>query len=488
MLTAAPLSDIRSIGKFLSDSGYDSKRLAAELDLTDSPFATGENLQPLLTKTEGDSVLSVLARLFFVGGSVEASLCARVIPEPVLRAAQQCGLFTSSNGAVEAAASIKAFRNVLVAFDCPRVRFTDPDTVGGPGVASEFLARLTAGGENETTLDLGTGSGVLAVEAAAYSRSVVGADINQRSQLFAHFTAALNGVSNTEFMTGDTFAPVAGRRFTRIIANPPFFLTPVKTFVYSDSPLLLDGFARRIAKEAPAYLEDGGYFQMICQWVEVEGEAWEKRLRDWVAGSQCDVLVLAAPQTGVVAYAEQRDREARQAHSHPEFDFKTRLAYLRDRNVKKIHSGVISMRKRTGMNWFQILSTVPAGDAVGASLRQRFETITFLSTHDQGALLGASLRLAPDVQLLATNVPIDDAWRTVGIELLKTDGLVDRLRLDEPVAACLPLFDGRSTLAEVSANVAARLKLSADDAQRNCLQLARRLLHSSFLLPEPANS
>ena len=65
--------DIRSIGTFLSDSGYNTERLAQELELGDGLYATGENLAPLLLKTEGDAVLPVLARLFYVGWPVDAA-------------------------------------------------------------------------------------------------------------------------------------------------------------------------------------------------------------------------------------------------------------------------------------------------------------------------------------------------------------------------------------------------------------------------------
>ena len=47
--------------------------------------------------------------------------------------------------------------------------------------------------------------------------------------------------------------------------------------------------------EAPRYLEENGVFQMICEWVEVEGEPWEQRLQSWTAGSGCDVFVYVGP-------------------------------------------------------------------------------------------------------------------------------------------------------------------------------------------------
>ena len=486
MLLATPYQDVRSIGRFLADAGYDTHHLATDLDLVEGLFANGENLQPLLMKTEGDGVLPVLARLLFVGYPVEKSRCRRVIPESILSTALDCGLLEAVNEDLHATASVAPFRDNLIAFDSYQYRSSDRnDMVGGPGISSHFIARLAAGGENETTLDLGTGSGVLAIEAAAYSRRVTGTDINERAIQFAEFTAALNGVTNAEFLCGDTFNPVAGRRFSRIIANPPFFLSPAKKFTYSDSPLELDGFARHLTKHAFEYLEPGGFYQMICQWVEIENELWENRLREWTASSGCDVLVLLAPQSTPIAYAELRDREARQAHTNPEFDFPSRVSYLRERGVRMVHSGVITMQKRSGANWFRVLGTAPAGSKVGPGLRERFDSFTFLATQSEAQLFNTTFRFAADVELSTIREP---AGSPIAIDLIKTETLVDRVRLDEAVADCLPLFDGNRNLQQVSAQVAAKLEINPEEAQKRCLQLVKRLLQGSFLLPQPATT
>ena len=59
-------------------------------------------------------------------------------------------------------------------------------------------------------LDIGTGSGLLAVHAAAHADRVVAVDINPRALRFAEFNAALNAVDNVEWREGSLFEPVAG--------------------------------------------------------------------------------------------------------------------------------------------------------------------------------------------------------------------------------------------------------------------------------------
>ena len=33
----------------------------------------------------------------------------------------------------------------------------------------------------------------------------------------------------------------------------------------------LDQYCRRVAREAPAHLKEGGYLQMVCEWVQIGG-------------------------------------------------------------------------------------------------------------------------------------------------------------------------------------------------------------------------
>ncbi|PRY12538.1 HemK2/MTQ2 family protein methyltransferase [Kineococcus rhizosphaerae] len=95
-----------------------------------------------------------------------------------------------------------------------------------PAQGDTFLLARTAVGRDAVAgrdlLDVGTGGGTLAVTAArAGARSVTAVDISWRSVL----TARLNGLVHRASLTvrhGDLFAPVAGRRFDVVLANPPY--------------------------------------------------------------------------------------------------------------------------------------------------------------------------------------------------------------------------------------------------------------------------
>lgn len=73
-----------------------------------------------------------------------------------------------------------------------------------------------------TVLDIGTGSGAVALAAArAGARSVDAVDMSWRSVATTWVNCRLRA-ARVSVHRGDLFAPVAGRRFDLIVANPPY--------------------------------------------------------------------------------------------------------------------------------------------------------------------------------------------------------------------------------------------------------------------------
>lgn len=484
MVSVLSVSLVSFIGRYLRDAGYDVAHLGHEMDLSDGLYANQENLDPLLAKTEGDGELAVLARLFFVCWPVPEDKCKAIFSGEFLSACLTCGLLAREQDCLATTALLIPFHSKILACDSSVNRINLADIVIGPSASTHLLQRTLICGTGGVTLDLGTGTGVLALDAAAHSSQVIGTDINPRTLQFAAFNAALNSVANCEWREGNAFEPVSGQLFSRIVANPPFFLSPKNTFTYCDSPMELDGFSAHLARECSAYLEENGFYQMLCEWVEVEGERWEERLRGWTSQSGCDVLVLVAPRLTPLSYAEKRTKEAHLTQSSPllEHTFSDRLRYLTDRRVQHVVSGVITMRKRSGAtNWFIILSGEPTGEAIGADLEARFESLTFLTTVSDQQMFASRFKIAADVELEQRATAKAGDWQIEAIEVRKRTGLRDHLRLDEIVSQFLPLFDGTRTLSEVSKTVAERLQIGLEEADRRCLQLAKRLIQSNFV-------
>jgi release factor glutamine methyltransferase len=123
-------------------------------------------------------------------------------------------------------------------------------------------------------LDIGTGSGAIAVAVARQHKGarVTAVDVSAPALAVAARNAAKHGLAErVRFLEGDLFGPVpAGERFDFILSNPPYIARedmeslPVGVRHY-EPHLALDGgpggyavFDRLVA-EAPRFLEPGGY-------------------------------------------------------------------------------------------------------------------------------------------------------------------------------------------------------------------------------------
>jgi 2-polyprenyl-3-methyl-5-hydroxy-6-metoxy-1,4-benzoquinol methylase len=71
-------------------------------------------------------------------------------------------------------------------------------------------------------LDMGTGTGILAVEAALRGHRVVATDIYKNTLELARFNARLNGIDNIDFRLGHLFEPARGEQFDLIVTVPHY--------------------------------------------------------------------------------------------------------------------------------------------------------------------------------------------------------------------------------------------------------------------------
>ena len=106
-------------------------------------------------------------------------------------------------------------------------------TFGLPGVyavradteillASMAAERVPSGAR---VLDVGTGTGALAVAAATRGGDVTAVDVSRRALASAFLNGLLRG-RRIRLRRGDLFAPVRGHRFDLIVSNPPYLPEP----------------------------------------------------------------------------------------------------------------------------------------------------------------------------------------------------------------------------------------------------------------------
>lgn len=110
-------------------------------------------------------------------------------------------------------------------------------------------------------LDLGTGSGVLALEAAKYANTVIGTDINPKAIRYARSGALLNNLAGKcEFREGNLYEPVQGEKFDLLISNPPFMPHPPSFRLFLSVDGGADGMSvvRKVIEQAPQHLDESG--------------------------------------------------------------------------------------------------------------------------------------------------------------------------------------------------------------------------------------
>jgi release factor glutamine methyltransferase len=135
-------------------------------------------------------------------------------------------------------------------------------------------------GPGVKVLDLGTGSGHLAVVAALTGASTVAVDVSRRALLSVRLNALLNGVRVTA-LRGDLFAPVAGRRFDVIVSNPPYLPHPEERLPRRGLERAIDAgprgraFLDRICAQAGDHLAPGGVLLLVQSSVCGERETIE---------------------------------------------------------------------------------------------------------------------------------------------------------------------------------------------------------------------
>ncbi|MDN5744541.1 MAG: class I SAM-dependent methyltransferase [Nocardioidaceae bacterium] len=359
---AAPLRAALLEANFAYDAV--SELLGAQAHEALSRNETRPGLRRTTAAEAAGSPLATLTRLFLLQSAVSIADAERALPGLVDRLAA-ANVLTQSVGEVAARLDCRPYASeqgdlwvvsdLTPGLDGLAAR-PSADYVLGISPASSSLAQLTLREDVDTALDLGTGCGVQALHLATHSDRVVATDVNPRALAIARFNAYLNDVDDiVEVREGSFFAPVGGQRFDLIATNPPFVISPAtgERLVYRDSGLPGDQVVEHIVRTAPDHLTEGGWCQVLANWVIERDRPWDERLATWLP-EDCDALVVQREVLDPPSYVELWLKDS--GH-HPATGgdpaayadrYDTWLSWLEQQGVAGIGFGWINLHHRPG--------------------------------------------------------------------------------------------------------------------------------------------
>ena len=483
MLTTLAAGDAEGIRAFLKDSGFVRDTFQDAPWLRELPKSAAD-LAGSLERTSRPSALNLLVRLFFLGVPQESADARRHIPAPVLDSLIRSGILRAAGSELIPQVMLTPCDDfVFTADSAARMRAGDSeDLVLWPNVTTRLLQLFSAGTPSGDVLDLGAGCGILGILAAPRSRTVTFTDLNPRAAEFTQFNAWLNGISNVEILTGDTFEPVGGRTFDLILANPPFFITPGSAQMFCENNMELDLYCRRVVREAAGHLKEGGYFQALVEWVQVSGQPWRARVEEWLEGSQCDVWLVHTYAREVSAYAAERI-ESMWPEQRSAVRFDEWMDYYRRRGVEEVHGGILALRKRTGANWLRVDEQgVNNADSFGDLVPGIFSTQDILSANPSDEqLLAATPRLPEQVRLEQVARASGGRWSVESLQLRLSGAVPTSMALDQQVAGFLGRCDGVRTLGHLVQELAAQVKAPPETVRQQCCAIVRKLAERRLL-------
>ena len=138
-----------------------------------------------------------------------------------------------------------------------------------PAEDSYLLAENLEIKNGQSVLEIGTGSGIVAMYASKLTDKVTATDINFDAITLAELNFKENNIDNIELLFGNLFEPVKNRKFDVILFNTPYLPTEEGEVIDDTINYAFDGGlnGRKVIdvflNEVENHLNDGGIVQMI---------------------------------------------------------------------------------------------------------------------------------------------------------------------------------------------------------------------------------
>lgn len=473
-LDATDGATLRRLKQVMVEAGYLESGIA--------PLASMRELPPGVTDDSAPATaLNTLLRLFHNGIAVPIKDAARALRPVTLQALLGAGMIRSEGGSVQALVYIQPYRDLLFAVE--RALDDGADLVMLVSGSTLELSNFTVRRHSRNSADLGTGCGFHAVMAASYSDHVFALDLNPRAVEVTRFNCILNSVENVTCRAGNLFEPVRSERFDLIVSNPPYVISPASRLIYRDSGSDGDEFCLKVARQSVRRLNQGGYFQMLFQWVQFAGQDWQEGLAERFGGLGCDLwcmrLCVQEPEEHVAAYMTAYDDQTLRDKW---------LRYLQRRNIESIGTGLLALRRQSGpSNVLGFDEAFPNRDeAYGDAVERLFINRRWLKDRSESALLAEKFLPTPHLRMAAQSQLQGGGWQPTTRELFCEKGLKYCFQVESFVPQLIAACDGRRTLQQVIKQVAALNRLPQRAQQEESLEWAQGLVHYGLLTPVSA--
>jgi hypothetical protein len=473
---------VERLGELLRDAGFGRDRHFALMGMPGGvPPAT---VLAALDRV-ADAHLARLVKLFWEGDTVTRAEAEQAVDPLVLPELIDARVLEADAAGVRSRVDLTSFGDLIVAGDR---EWGEPNCVSGVSQAGRHVAHTTIRRDIRAALDVGTGSGMQALLAAQHSDRVVGTDINGHALSLASLNQHLNAVSNATWVEGNWFEPAGGERFDLVVANPPVVISPDNEVVARDSAIGGAAVSRQVVIQAADHLVDGGFATVLCNWSHDE-DRWDDAPREWVAGLDCDAVLISFGSHDPVFYAMSHllDRP----HLGPELaaeTIKRWVDHYRRTGVERIAVGVIVLRRRAaGRCWTRALQADGSPNGPGGDQLERiFAAGDFMESRSgpRGLrdLLSTAWRLVEGHRLEQALVHEDGAYSTGPAVLRHEPGLRVSALVDPRVVPLINACDGRRTLGRLVSEIPAPQGLEQAQFQQVCLSAVRDLIARGYLV------
>ena len=489
--------------RVLRDAGYTAANVRTKLGRYLAPVAT--DLPVWVERTRAGEPIDQLIRLFLIGLPLPEADARHALAPTELQIWAQAGLVRRVADQVVANVSLTPHEDIVVASDwCGPLHPKRADDAHAPhvigvGPSSLLLAGVTIRDNVQIALDIGCGSGIQALLMARHARRVIGSDFNPRALHMAKFNAKLNDIANVHWVHGSFLEPFARETFDLIVSVPPYVISPDFEFRYRDGGVGRDEVCRHLVRRSAAHLKEGGFCQMLCQWVHLRDEPPEQRLSSWFDGIGCDAWVMKMQTDEPARYAATWCA-AHESDAPALLERCERwLTYFQREGIEAISSGMITLRRRHATsdrpNWTALRN---APDQIlrpcGSSVAALFQARDLLDSLDERSLLQLKLRCAAGIRV-AQELPVShpEADGATGshasspnaMRLILSGDWIYSCRTDPRVAELIARCDGNRTLKAVLAELNERWGAGADveNLLRACMPIIRELVEFGALIP-----